>query len=385
MAHVDNLRRHFPAIRTVAYLNTGEFGALPDTAVSAMQEELRWQLEQGRLHDDWDTRFQQIRAEVREHLAVLLDAPPEAFALTDGATHAVNIALWGLPLRAGDEILYTDLEHPAVLLPLQILKQRRGVVLQKVPVATSEDQWLTQVQRLLTPRTRLLVIPHVAAATGQRLPVETLCELIHRHGGYCLVDGAQGAGAEPFSLAQSGVDLYAVSGRKWLCGPDGTGALYVAPTLQSVLDPTFIGPAALASPHAYTALGHHLAAETGQRFEYAASARVQWIGFHESLKFLRVHVGWDYAYTRIQGLSAHLFDQLLDFPNVQIVTPREARAGIVSFRLPHPSAEAFVAAADERSVHVQAVPNRNLIRVSCGFYNHEDDIERLLAVLRSVR
>lgn len=385
MAHADNLRRHFPAVRTVAYLNTGTFGPLPDSAITAMKAALDAQLQQGRFAHETHATFAQVRREIREQLAALFHVKPEHFALVDSTTHAMNIVLWGLPLDRGDEIIYTNVEHPGSLLPVYIQKQRRGVVLKRLDVSLSEDELISNLQALLTSRTRVIVVSHVSYQTGQRLPIEKIAQLAHREGAYCLVDGAQGAGAEPLSLGGSDIDFYAFPGQKWLCGPDGTGALYIAPRLLHVLDPTYVGASTLEEPHLYNFSGDYLGAETARRYEHTHASLVNWVGFLESLKFLRVRVGWDYAFTRIHGLSGSLLDQLLDVKDVRLVTPREARVGIVSFQVQGMAADRFVEEAKSRAIDIRYIRERDLVRVCCGFYNNENDLQRLVNLLKVPR
>jgi L-cysteine/cystine lyase len=179
------------------------------------------------------------------------------------------------------------------------------------------------------------------------------------------------------------VDFYVIPGHKWLCGPDGTGAVYVRHSLLSVLDSTYAGEASLQASHLYNMSGHFIAADDARKLEHSAAALTNWIGFLESLKFLRIQVGWEYAFSRIHGLSGQLLDQLFDFNAVRIATPREARAGIVSFRVTGVSSRHFVEAARERDIDVQWIPERDLIRVSCGFYNSEDDLQRLCNLLKN--
>jgi L-cysteine/cystine lyase len=383
MALVDNLRRHFPAVRRVVFLNTARFGLLPDATVMAMRDSLETQLEVGRADHEYALILDSVRQEVREQLCAVFGGNPDQYALVDSTAVALNAVLWGLPLAAGDEIIYTDVLNQDGLLPVYVQKQRRGVVLKRLDGTLPEELLLTQLESLLTPRCKVVVTCHVSPQTGQRLPIEKMAELAHSVGAYCLVDGSHGAGADPVSLPETDVDFYAMAGNKWLCGPDGTGALYTRPSLLTVLDTTYASGASLQSPNLYNLSGQFLACDDARKLEPSAGALVNWIGFLESLKFLRVQVGWEYTFSRIHGLSGQLMEQLLDFHTIRIVTPREARAGIVSFRVAGVSSRRVVEAARERDIEVQWIPERDLVRVSCGFYNSEDDLQRLLNLLKN--
>lgn len=384
MAHVDNLRRHYPAVRQVTYLNTGTFGVLSDQTVDAMNQSLQWQLTEGRRAEMYLPALNKVRDKVREQLGQLFDVDGRSFALTESTSQAINIVLWGLALQPGDEIIVTDVEHQGGLLPAFIQKQRRGVVVKTVVASKGGDILCAAVERAMTPRTRLLVCSHVSYATGHRLPIERLAEIAHRHHAHILVDGAQGAGAQPLSLHSSDVDFYALPGQKWLCGPDGTGALYVHPSVEAMLEPTYVGYPTLADANAYGFHGSFLSGHSVSRYEHTSVSLSNWVGFSESLKMLRVTVGWDYAFARIHGLSGYLIDKLLDLPRVKILTPRDARVGLVHFRVDGVTADQFVAEAKGRAIDIKAVYPTQSIRVSTGFYNTEDDIDRLVSVLRGL-
>lgn len=383
MAHVDNLRRHFPSLRHITYLNTGTCGALPDVTVERMKEVLMEQLQEGRLRNNYFNAIARVKQEVREQLASLFQVHPDNFALTENTTQAMNIVLWGLPFQPGDEIVYTDELHPSALIPIFLQKQRRGVVLKRVSARGTTDEVIAHVQSAISKRTRLVVCTHVCYQTGQRMPIEAIARVAHKSGVYTLVDGAQGAGTEPLDLAATGVDFYAFPGQKWLCGPDGTGALYVHSEHLSILDMTYAGVASLGSEQAYDSTGYFLPATHASRYEHARSDLLNWTGFLESLKFMRVQVGWDYVFTRIQGLSGQLLDELLNIPGATCVTPRAARAGIVSFQLADIASLAFEQAASERLIDVRFMPELNLVRVSTGFYNLEDEIQRIVNLAAS--
>lgn len=385
MAHVDNLRRHFPAMRNTAYLDTGSFGALPDAAVQAMQEVLTWQLEEGRHATAYGERLFAVQRQIRDQLASLLHGDVEGFMLTDGTTHGLNTLLWGLPLQPGDEVIVTDLEHKGAVLPLFVQQQRRGIVIRVIDGTQPVEVLCGTLDKAISARTRLVVCSHVSRATGHRLPIEEMVELAHARGVHVAVDGAQGAGGEEFDLAASGVDFYAFPGHKWLCGPDGVGALYIRRELRTLLAPTFIGAHSLARPDAWNWSGTYLAAPDAGRYEHSRADLTKWTGWLESLQFMRVTVGWDYVYTRTHGLSGQLMEQLLDFDHVRVATPRDRRVGLVHFRIHNLDADQFVRQAAEHSVTVRAVPERQLVRASTAVYNSDDDVARLISVVKAAK
>lgn len=381
MAHVDNVRRHFPAVRTNTYLNTGTFGALPDVAVERMHGVLEGLLREGRSLNYYH-QLATVEEQVIEQLGHLLNVPVASLTLTDSTTHGINIVLWGIDWKPGDEIVFSTSDHLSTLVPVFSQKMRRGVAIRRFDVHRQTDQTIASLKSVLSPRTRLVVFPHVSHETGLRLPIEEMIQEVHRHGALALVDGAQGAGAEFLDLRATSADFYAFPGHKWLLGPDGVGALYVRPEVSLHVDMTYGGQASLRANHPYGADGYFLPLATGRRHEHHRHGMVNWIGWLESLKFLRITVGWDYAWSRIHGLSGLLIEQLLDVPGIEVLTPRDARAGIVSFRMKDIAASRIGKLAAERQVMVKEVPALDAIRVCTGLYNAEEDIQNLMNILK---
>ncbi|MCL6631020.1 MAG: aminotransferase class V-fold PLP-dependent enzyme [Alicyclobacillus herbarius] len=384
MAHVDNLRRHFPALRRIVYLNTGSAGALPDETVQAMTEAISAQLHEGRRGDRYWQTLAQMRQLVRSELAHLFHAKDEAFVLTSSTTEGMNLALWSIPLAPGDEIITTDVEHPGAALPMAVQRQRRGVRVRVLDGTLSKEELCHQFEQAITPKTRVLVCSHVSYATGRRFPLESLSEIAHRYGVWVVVDGAQGAGAEALDLGTVGIDLYAFPGHKWLCGPQGTGALYVNPRRLQELDVTFAGTSSLREATAWTPDGHYLPAPTAARFEHSEGEVSLWLGWWQSLHFLRVTAGWEYIFSRTHGLSGLLMDKLFDLPGVTVVTPRDQRAGLVHLRLDKVDANAALREARARDIDIRTITDRGLLRVSTAFYNTENEVQRFLQVIEGL-
>ena len=384
MAHVDNLRRQFPAVRHGVYLNTGTFGLLPTDTVQAMQDSLASQLENGRRADTYLADLNEARAVVRTQLAQWFSVPTETIALTESTTHGLNVVLNGLRFQARDEVIVLDVEHPGSLLPLFLQKQRQGVVIRVVSGSQSREELLRAIERAFSPRTRLLVVSHVSYLTGHNNPIAALTQLAHQHHVQILVDGAQGAGTEPTSLAELQCDFYAFPGHKWLCGPDGTGALYVKNEWLSVLEPTYAGYPMLLQEDSFNFSGTFLSPLCASRYEHATTNLASWRGLSTSLQYLKVTVGADYMYTRLHGLTGYLIDKLLDLNEAKIITPRDARAGLAHFTWGSRDAGEVVTLLRDRDIYVKAVRQNNTIRVSPHFYNQEGDVDRFLRALMEV-
>ena len=165
----------------------------------------------------------------RQAVALLFNVPdPARMVFTLNTTDALNMAIKGV-LEAGDHVLYTAMEHNAVLRPLAHLRREGRITTAMVPCSPEGYPDLDFLQRALKTPTRLLVVNHMSNVLGNLLPIDTMVSLAHERGAYVLVDAAQSAGSVPIDLTAVPADLLAFAGHKGLWGPPGTGGLYVGP------------------------------------------------------------------------------------------------------------------------------------------------------------
>ena len=181
-------------------------------------------------------------AEARAAVAAVLGTDVDAVALTHSTTDAMNAGSLALDWRAGGRVVTTRSEHPGGLGAFYALRER-GVEIAFVDAGDDGDdaRTLEAFDAAITPGTRLVALSHVQWTTGAVLPVADIATLAHARGALVIVDGAQAAGAIPFRFDELGVDLYALSAQKWLLGPEGMGALVVAPDLVERLVPAMGG------------------------------------------------------------------------------------------------------------------------------------------------
>ena len=233
---LPGLREEFPVLSNVAYLNAGTDGPLPARAAQASARELERELSDGRAMAHFERRFE-LAAELRGAYATALGADTADVALTTCTSEGMALVIGGLELGRGDEILTSDEEHPGLLGALSAARELRGVQVREAPFA--------EVANAVGPLTRLVACSHVGWASGSLAPVE-LGQLDIP----VLLDGAQGIGAVPVDVGALGCDAYAGAGQKWLCGPDGTGMLWVSPALRERLSVSRRGYVNLADPNA---------------------------------------------------------------------------------------------------------------------------------------
>jgi selenocysteine lyase/cysteine desulfurase len=354
-----DLRSVFPVFERVAYLNAGTNGPVPQPAIDAGRERVARELERGRgERSHWETLIE-LHEQRRAALAGLLHCDPGEVALTHSTTSGVNVVLSGLDLQPGDEVLTSDEEHPGLLAPLAGARERAGITVRVAPFRSLADG--------VTDRTRLIACSHVSWMNGQVVDAAALRET----GVSVLLDGAQGLGAIPVDVNELGCDYYAASGQKWLCGPDGTGCLYVRRERFGELRVPWFGFQNLEDPHEPLELRLHddarrydLSHVTGHSAAWALTA-IELLG----------DVGWDEVHRRAADLAERLAEQLTE-RGLEVV-PR-GRTTLVTWH--DPDCEERVAKMVEEGVVVRYLPGAGLVRASVGAWSSEEDLERLLAL-----
>jgi len=354
-------RGRFPVLDRFAYLNAGTFGPLARTTLAAMAELRAWEGEHGRGGRVYFDAMLERREVVRARFAAQVGVPPDSIALTDSTTQGVQVVVSGLGLDEGDEVATTDSEHFGLTGPLLGAGARLRIArVRGADAARAFDLIREQV----TPRTRLIAISAVSWLDGTVFPWR---ELRESAGVPILVDGAQSAGA--LAVDPRGADFYTVSGQKWLCGPDLTGALYVA-------EPEALPPKLLAYPGAESydiAAGTWVPKEGARRLDPTFGAASSLAGFEAALSHLPPG-----RFERAAELAARCRSLLLERGH-DVVT-FAGQGTLVSWRHDGDTAAA-AAALYERGVVIRELPGTGLLRASLGWWNDESDVERLVDAL----
>jgi L-cysteine/cystine lyase len=352
------LRSEFPVLADRAYLNAGTCGPVPSAALEAAVEHMQRGTALGRTREFFEAAIA-ARERQRGAYAEALGADTADVAVTTGTSEGVVRVLAGLELGPGDEIVTAPDEHPGLLGPLSSLRARRGVQIRTAPFADLADA--------VGPRTQLVACSHVSWVTGA-VRADALAET----GVPVLLDGAQGVGAVAIDIAALGCAFYAGSGQKWLCGPIGTGMLWVSPAWRERLAPlgaTYLNledPAAgLDSPPRADARRHDASAPS-EEAGVAAVAAYEAIARHD----------WSAVWARAAALAATLADRLAE--SGRVVAPR-GETTIVSWEDADPEGTRDRLA--EAGIVIRNLPGTPYLRASVGAWNDEGDLDRLLAAL----
>lgn len=383
---IDEIRAEFPATSRMGYFNTGTIGPIPKSVLESHQELERDLHLGGPLDRSTNDRVDVLYRSVKAKMASMLGASPDSLALVENTTAGINAALLSHGWEAGDEVLTSDAEHPAVLLPLGYLSQRFGVIVRPIAVRggvlRADD--LSAAIRL---RTKAIVVSHVSFSTGGLYPAAEICRLAADRNLLSVIDGAQSAGAVPVDLSELECDYYAFPGYKWLLGPQGTAGLFVSRRARGAF-PYRVGSHAVAERFADGGFRLH---DDARRFEgTATTSKLDFITLGDAVQFV-AGFGWDMVLARVAGLCGLFREGLLAIAGIELISPKasDESSSLICFRLAGKPAADVNEALCRRGLVIRTVggaggAGAGGLRASFHFYNTAEEVERLLDAIRTL-
>jgi selenocysteine lyase/cysteine desulfurase len=348
---VAAIREALPATGAGIYLDTATAGPLPIETHRAMQEWADWELRVGRVGDEAEDECRARLDEARGVLAAVLVAPIERVDVAPDVGSAFRAAAAAMRWRRGERIVALSSLEPAVHAALAALTATVGGQLVEVEVPSAADDVVELVARAVMADATLVAVPHVSPVDGTILPVAELAGVAHGAGARIAVDGSLAVGAMAVDAPGLGADVYAAQGDRWLCGPSGMAAAFVA------------GELTLSS-------GAHASLRTDLH-------RAAVVGLGRSAGWLAMQVGLEWAFLRARRLLQRVANSLVAIPGVTLLAPVERVSTALAFRVDGWPTDRL---RDELSRRAHAVVGRvraaDAVRVSVGCWNTEDEIDR---------
>lgn len=392
---VAGVRRQFPILseiidgRPVHYLDNGASAQTPLAVLDAVRSyETTGRANVLRGVHRLAERATELYENARAAVATFLGVQPMEIVFTGGCTAAINLVAYsyGQLLERGDRVLISELEHHSNIVPWQLLRQRRGVELDMLPLTPDGQIDLEALSRMLTAKTKLVSLAHVSNVTGALLDVRKVVEAAQAVGAKVMLDGAQRAPHGPIDVRALGIDFYVFAGHK-AYGPNGIGVLWARPELLEAMPP-FMGGGSM--------IGRVTLAETTwalppRRFEAGTPPIGPAIGLGAACNWMAT-LDWTSAHDHEMGLVQRVLDGLQQIHGTQILGPAslQNRYPVVSFMLdgvhPHDVAQTLDSfGVAVRAGHHCAQPLMDRFdldgttRVSIAPYNDNSDIDALMA------
>lgn len=385
------MRELCPALANKTYFNYGGQGPLPTPALEAITASWHRIQELGPFTTDVWPFIEQETARVRRRLAALCGVGPHRLALTENVTSGCVLPLWGLPWQAGDALLISDCEHPGVVAACLELARRHGLSIDTLPVLelccnspvdALEAAVLEALEQRLTPQTRLVALSHLLWNSGSVMPIAAVADRLQQHPRqpWLLVDAAQSMGSLPVQEAAAAADVYAFTGHKWCCGPEGLGGVALSERLLEQAQPTLIGWRSLRQEGSAGSSFH----SDARRFEVATSCVPLCSGLACSLELLAAAGSPEQRLQQIQARSGQLWEGLQHIPSAHTLLQAPPEAGLVSFKLDaHPTAE-VVEQLGAQGIWIRRLDDPDCLRACTHITTTPEEVEALLAALRSL-
>jgi cysteine desulfurase/selenocysteine lyase len=391
------VKADFPVFRNnpgLVFLDTGASAQKPQVVIDAIAD--FYARDYANIHRGVYSLSQRATAHferARETVARFLNARhAHEVVFVRGATEAINLIAWsyGQRLGAGDEILITEFEHHANIVPWQMLRDRTGARLVVAPMDATGGLDLARFEALLNPRTKLVAVTHVSNALGTIMPVEAITRAAHRVGAVVLIDGCQAAPRMAVDVQEIGCDFYVFSGHKTY-GPSGIGAFWARAEILAEMPPYQTGGDMILE----VTFEHTTFQDPPTRFEAGTPHIVGTHGLAVALDYMSA-LGLDAIRAHEEQLTEYGARRLADTEGVRLIPAGQRRLGVLSFEVEGIHPHDLGTILDQHGVAIRAghhcaqplmdrlgVPAT--ARASFGIYNDESDVDALVDAVKAAQ
>jgi len=367
---ITHYRSLFPYLKSgMVYLDHAAVGPFPKPVSDVISDYVRQKSE-----TNPNVFFDIVKVIVatKERIGKLVNCQKERIAFTDSTSNGLNILAAGLDWKSGERILLTDIEFPANVYPF-LNQKRHGVEVDFVKNRNGRIH-PEDVEKAITPKTRLFSISHVQFLQGFRSDLVALGDICRRKGIIFCVDAIQSAGVVPIDVQSMKIDFLASGCQKWLLAPEGTAFIYVSEATQEKIRQAHLGWTSIKDFFSDFFRYRLDIDPAARRYENGTLNFAGILGAHASIGLL-LEIGIANIHSHVETLTQFAVDRLSD-KRVGLLTPKEplSRAGIVSFR-PRNAQELFEKFKAER---ITVSLREGCIRMSPHFYNTKDEMEKAI-------
>ena len=397
---VERIRRDFPVLhqtvngKPLAYLDNAASSQVPQLVIERGTRYLRE--EHSNIHRGVHYLSQRATSAyegAREKVRRFINAREARECIfVRGATEGINLVMHGYGRKfvgPGDEIVISEMEHHANIVPWQMLCEEKGARLRVIPMNDAGELLLDEYEALLNERTKVVAVTHVSNALGTVNPVKEIVSIAHARGIPVLVDGAQAAPHLPIDVQDLDCDFYAISGHK-MFGPTGSGVLYGKAELLERMNPFMGGGDMIRS----VTFERTIYAGLPNKFEAGTPAIASQIGLGAAIDYLN-SIDRAAAYAYEQELLRYATERLSSIRGVRVIGTAREKASVISFTVENVHPHDIGTILDQEGIAIRAghhcaqpvmqhfkIPAT--ARASFAFYNTKEEVDRLAAAIEKV-
>jgi len=399
--NIENIKSQFPIFsktingKPLVYLDSSNSSQKPLSVINRLDAFYKNEFSNiGRsihsLSVNATNKFEETRISVKNFINA---NSKEEIIFTKNATESINLvaSTFGqLNIKKGDEILISELEHHSNYVPWHYLRESKGAVIKFSPINDDGDIIISEFEKLITSKTKIIAITHLSNVTGTIVPVKEIIDIAHKKNIPVLVDGCQSAPHIKIDVKDLDCDFYAISCHK-VYGPTGVGILYAKKKWLEKLPP-YIGGGGMISDVKKDRISY---AQLPEKYEAGTMPTAEVVAFNESIKFMQ-SIGIENLINHEKKLTNYALDKLKTINSVKLVGNPKNKAGVISFTIKgiHPHDIATI--LDEDGVAIRAghhccqILHEKLnltatARVSFGIYNTKEDVDILCKAIENCR
>jgi cysteine desulfurase/selenocysteine lyase len=321
-------------------------------------------------------------------IARLINAGVDEVAIVENASTAWQITFNGIDFKKGDEVITCEMEYVTNLIGLLNAKKTHGIEIKVIPNDARGNFSLAALEDAISPRTKLIAVTHIPSTAGGMIPVVEIGKIAKKHQILYLVDACQSAGQAPVDVKKIGCDMLAVTGRKYLRAPRGTGFLYVRKAVQDQLKLIFMD--GFSAPN--VSLDDFKPRDDARRFELYEKNRALTLGLGKAVEYA-LNVGVDRIWQRVQYLANLMRMQLAGIGGITVHDIGDEKCGIVTFSVNGIESPVIKSMLGAKNINVsvgKAISTliymdknhlTSVVRASIHYYNTEEEISAMCDAL----
>jgi len=399
--NIENIKSQFPIFskkvngKPLVYLDSSNSSQKPLSVINRLDSFYKNEFSNiGRsihsLSINATNKFDETRVSVKKFINA---NSKEEIIFTKNATESINLvaSTFGQQnIKKGDEILITELEHHSNYVPWHYLRENKGAVIKFAPINEDGDIIISELEKLISSKTKIIAVTHLSNVTGTIVPVKEIIDIAHKKNIPVLVDGCQSAPHLKIDVKDLDCDFYAISGHK-VYGPTGVGILYAKKKWLEQLPP-YIGGGGMINEVKKDRISY---AQLPEKYEAGTMATAEVVAFNESIKFMDA-IGIEKLVNHERELTNYALEKLKAINSVNVIGNPKNKAGVISFTIKGVHPHDIATILDEDGVAIRAghhccqiLHNRlNLTataRASFGVYNTKEDVDILCKAIENCR